>query len=104
MKSRGNIHLFDRVECNGYLASRKPKWQLVISDSVNFKGWFHSTTWEDGKYHNEERLKCKAGDTSWMMRCREIEFDRGHEFRYGGVLNGFRFYCEECGKEKEHED
>ena len=52
----------------------------------------------------EERLKRKAGDTSWMMRCREIEFDRGHEFRYGGVLNGFRFYCEECGREKEHED
>lgn len=51
----------------------------------------------------EEQLKRKAGDTSWMMRCREIEFDRGYEFYSGRVLSGFRFYCEECGKEKEHE-
>lgn len=50
-----------------------------------------------------ERLKRKEGDTSWMMRCREIEFDRGYQFYSGELLNGFRFYCEECGKEKEHE-
>lgn len=51
----------------------------------------------------EERLKRKAGDISWMMRCREIEFDPGREFRCGEVLNGFRFYCEICGKAKEEQ-
>lgn len=54
MKSRGNIHLFDRVECNGYLKRKTPQWNLVISDAVNFDGYFHSTGWIDEKYHNED--------------------------------------------------
>lgn len=52
----------------------------------------------------EERLKRKAGDTTWMMRCREIGFDKGYILRSGEVLNGFRFYCEECGKDWESND
>lgn len=84
MKSRGNIHLFDRVECNGYLASRKPKWQLVISDAVNFKGVFHSKTWKDGKYHNED-IAVHSEDEFVTNTFYEEKIQR-----FDGVVIGFK--------------
>ena len=84
MKSRGNIHLFDRVECNGYLKRKTPQWNLVISDAVNFDGYFHSSGWINEKYHNED-IAVNFEDEYVTNTYYEEK-----EQRFGGVVIGFK--------------
>lgn len=84
MRNRGNITLFDKVECTGYLTRRPPQWQLVIRDAENFKGHWHKTTWKDGKYHNEY-IAVHSEDEFVTNTFYEEKIQR-----FDGVVIGFR--------------
>lgn len=84
MKQRGDIKLFDKVECHGFMRWVGPEWKLVITDEYNFKGHFHSTTWKNGKYHNEDI------EVNFEDEYRENTYYEFKEQEFAGIVVGFK--------------